>query len=225
MPVARTLNRPGFRAYFLSWEGCDVHASQVQPGHEGQGYPAGPRARRGLRIGVRGDQRGRRPARDERGDTAQVDPPGRGGPGPGARGDQRGRPGDQGAEAQEHGAGADHRDPEGRDKFLRAGARPAAPLICAFIDAHRDRFGVVPICRALSAHGVPIAPRTYWARRSRPPSRRALAAAAVTEVLALIYEADARERKAAESLYGSLKVWAHLRRQGVGVARCTVERL
>ena len=31
----QALNRPGFRAYFLSWEGCCVHASQVQPGHEG----------------------------------------------------------------------------------------------------------------------------------------------------------------------------------------------
>ena len=40
------LNRPGFRAYFLSWEGCHVDASQVQPGHEGQGYPAGPRVYR-----------------------------------------------------------------------------------------------------------------------------------------------------------------------------------
>ena len=32
----------------------------------------------------------------------------------------------------------------------------------------------MPICRALSAQGIAIAPRTYWARRSRPPSRRAL---------------------------------------------------
>jgi putative transposase len=83
----------------------------------------------------------------------------------------------------------------------------------------------VPICRALSAHGVPIAPRTYWARRSRPPSRRALGDAAVTEILAGIYEPDERGRRPAESLYGSLKMWAHLRRQGIGVARCTVERL
>jgi len=38
-----------------------------------------------------------------------------------------------------------------RTIVLRAGARPATPLICAFIDACRDRFGVVPICRALSS--------------------------------------------------------------------------
>jgi putative transposase len=103
--------------------------------------------------------------------------------------------------------------------------RPAPALICAFIDAHRDRFGVVPICRALSAHGARIAPRTYWARRSRPPSRRALADAAVTGILAGIYEPDARGRRQPESLYGSLKMWEHLNRQGTGVARCTVERL
>jgi len=83
----------------------------------------------------------------------------------------------------------------------------------------------VPICRALSAHGVKIAPRTYWARRSRPPSRRALADAALTEILAGIYEPDERGRRKPESLYGSLKMWGHLNRQGIPVARCTVERL
>ena len=98
-------------------------------------------------------------------------------------------------------------------------------MICAFIDAHRDRFGVVPICRVLSQHGVPIAPRTYWARKTRPPSRRALADAALTEILAGIYEPGERGRRRPESLYGSLKMWEHLRRQGIGVARCTVERL
>jgi putative transposase len=98
-------------------------------------------------------------------------------------------------------------------------------LICAFIDAHRDRFGVVPICRVLSAHGVPIAPRTYWARRSRPPSRRSLADAALTEILAGIYEPDGNGRRPPECLYGSVKMWEHLNRQGIRVARCTVERL
>jgi putative transposase len=83
----------------------------------------------------------------------------------------------------------------------------------------------VPICRALSAHGVKIAPGTYWARRSRPPSRRALADAALTEILAGIYEPDERGRRKPESLYGSLKMWEHLNRQSIPVARCTVERL
>ena len=40
------VNRPEFRAYFLTWEGWHVHAGQVRPGHKGQGDPAGARARR-----------------------------------------------------------------------------------------------------------------------------------------------------------------------------------
>jgi transposase len=40
------MNRPEFRAYFLTWEGWHVHAGQVRPGHKGQGDPAGARARR-----------------------------------------------------------------------------------------------------------------------------------------------------------------------------------
>lgn len=88
-------------------------------------------------------------------------------------------------------------------------------MICQFIDAQKVRFGVVPICRALSAHGVQIAPRTYWAHRSRPPSRRALWDTTITEVLAGIYEPGERGRRPPESLYGSLKMWAHLQRQGI----------
>jgi putative transposase len=98
-------------------------------------------------------------------------------------------------------------------------------LICAFIDAHRDRFGVVPICRALSGQGIAIAPRTYWARRSRPPSPRAVRDAALTEMLAGIYQPDEKGRRPPECLYGSLKMRDYLRRQGIRVARCTVERL
>jgi putative transposase len=83
----------------------------------------------------------------------------------------------------------------------------------------------VPICRVLSQHGVKIAPRTYWARAARPPSRRAVADAALTEILAGICEPGERGRRKPESLYGSLKMWEHLNRQGITVARCTVERL
>ena len=83
----------------------------------------------------------------------------------------------------------------------------------------------MPICRALSAHGLKIAPRTYWARRSRPPSTRALRDAALTEILAGIYEPGRHGRRQPESLYGSCKMREHLNRQGITVARCTVERL
>ncbi len=83
----------------------------------------------------------------------------------------------------------------------------------------------MPICRALTGHGLPIAPGTYWARRSRPPSQRSLADAALTEILAGICELDENGRRPPECLYGSLKMWEHLNRQGITVARCTVERL
>ena len=103
--------------------------------------------------------------------------------------------------------------------------RPATPLICAFIDEHKDAYGVAPICRALGLHGVQIAPRTYWAYRSAAPSKRALWDTTITEILAGIYEPDADGKRPPESLYGSLKMWAYLQREGIPVARCTVERI
>jgi len=103
--------------------------------------------------------------------------------------------------------------------------RPATPLICQFIDEHREEFGVVPICRALAVHGVQIAPRTYWAHRLAAPSKRALWDTTIIEILGGYYEPDAGGKRPPESLYGSLKMWAHLQRQGIPVARRTVERI
>jgi hypothetical protein len=117
------------------------------------------------------------------------------------------------------------RNPKGRNKFLRAGERPATSLICAFIAEHRARFGVAPICRVLTEHGCEIAPRTFYAWQARPPSARALWEMTITEVLARYYEPDERGRRKPESLYGHQEMWAHLNRQGIEVARCTVERL
>ncbi len=97
--------------------------------------------------------------------------------------------------------------------------------MCEFITEHRLEFGVAPICRALTFLGVPIAPRTYFAHMARPPSKRALWDMSITEILAGYYEPDERGRRAPESLYGSLKMWTHLQRLGVPVARATVERL
>lgn len=44
----------------------------------------------------------------------------------------------------------------------------------SFIDEVREQFGVEPVCRVLSEHGVRIAPRTYYAAKTRPPSARAV---------------------------------------------------
>jgi putative transposase len=56
-------------------------------------------------------------------------------------------------------------------------------------------------------------------------SKRALWDTTITEVLAGYYDPDEQGRRRPESLYGSLKMWAHLNREGITVARCTVERL
>jgi putative transposase len=77
----------------------------------------------------------------------------------------------------------------------------------------------------LTEHGVPIAPRTFHAWAKRAPSKRALWDATITEILAGYYEPDEHGRRKPESLYGSLKMWAHLRREGIPVAKSTVERL
>ena len=77
----------------------------------------------------------------------------------------------------------------------------------------------------LTEHGCAIAPRTFYAWLSRPPSARALWDTVITEVLAGYYEPDEHGRRKPESLYGATKMWAHLQRQGITVARCTVERL
>jgi transposase InsO family protein len=88
----------------------------------------------------------------------------------------------------------------------------------AFIDEHREVYGVEPICRVL-----PIAPSTYYehAARKANPDRR-----------------PARERRDAElsqeirrvfaanfGVYGVRKVWRQMQREGFDVARCTVARL
>ena len=41
-----------------------------------------------------------------------------------------------------------------------------------FIDDRKHEFGVEPICRTLTEAGVKIAPSTYYAAKSRPPSAR-----------------------------------------------------
>nr|WP_236828884.1 MULTISPECIES: IS3 family transposase [unclassified Blastococcus] len=102
--------------------------------------------------------------------------------------------------------------------FFAGGARPPTEVVVEFIDEHKERFGVEPVCAALKDAGVQIAPSTYYAHRSRPPSARSQTDAATTAVI---------ERVHAENfgVYGARKVHAELRRQGHRVARCTVERL
>jgi putative transposase len=46
--------------------------------------------------------------------------------------------------------------------------------LITFIDREKERFGIEPICRVLSAHDCKIAPSTYYARKTRPLSARAI---------------------------------------------------
>ena len=82
-----------------------------------------------------------------------------------------------------------------------------------YIDAHRDRFGVEPICRVLQ-----VAPSSYYAAKRRQPSARALRDAELgPKVL--------RAWKENYQVYGARKVWKQLRREGVAVGRDRVARL
>ena len=83
----------------------------------------------------------------------------------------------------------------------------------AYVEKRRDVFGVEPICRAV---GVPVS--TYYARRSRKPSCRALAD---RKLVAEIYAA----REGYRSVYGVRKTWKELRRREVEVGRDHVARL
>jgi putative transposase len=91
--------------------------------------------------------------------------------------------------------------------------------VISFIDEHKARFGVEPICTELAKHGCGIAPSTYYAAKTRPPSARRQADEA------LLVEIHRVHTEVGRGLYGVRKVWHQLRREGFKVARCTVERL
>ena len=88
----------------------------------------------------------------------------------------------------------------------------------AFIDEHRARLGVEPICRALQV--APSAYRRHAARRRDPAllPARAVRDASLLPQVQRVYDQNLR-------VYGADKVWRQLRREGTAVARCTVERL
>lgn len=88
----------------------------------------------------------------------------------------------------------------------------------AFIDDHRDAYGVEPICRVL-----PIAPSTYHERVAQRQDPTRLSARARQD--AVLKPAIARVFAENFAVYGVLKVWRQMIREGVPVARCTVARL
>ncbi len=88
------------------------------------------------------------------------------------------------------------------------------------VSADGVRWGVEPICRVLSEHGIPIAPSTYY---DAIKAQRRVTAEDVREERLMV--AIARVHHENYGVYGARKVWLQLNREGIAVARCTVERL
>ncbi|MDF3312193.1 IS3 family transposase [Rhodococcus sp. T2V] len=104
--------------------------------------------------------------------------------------------------------------------FAKGGVRPPTEVIVAFIDEHKHRWGIEPICRVLSENTeIKIAPGTYYAFIGREPSARARRDAVLKEHIMRIHT-HPRMR-----VYGIRKIHAQLVREGHEVARCTIERL
>jgi putative transposase len=66
--------------------------------------------------------------------------------------------------------------------------------------------------------GAPIAPSTFYERANREPSRREVRDADLKVQISRAHAAN-------YGVYGARKVWLTLNREGIPVARCTVERL
>ncbi len=79
-------------------------------------------------------------------------------------------------------------------------------------------FGVEPIYKVLTSHGLKIATSTYYAAKNRTPSPQSLRD---TELKTQISRVHADNF----GVYGVRKVWRQLHREGISVARCTVARL
>ena len=105
------------------------------------------------------------------------------------------------------------RDPEGRVRVFRDRARRRPNEVSAFIDEHRDRFGVEPICRTLGVSASAYYQRARGERSARDVEDERL--------LAVIRETH----KANYEAYGYRRTWKALRRAGETAPRCQVQRL
>lgn len=91
-------------------------------------------------------------------------------------------------------------------------------MIVAYIDAHRDRFGVEPVCRVLAEHDVRIAPSTYYAHCAEPVSDADWADAQMANAALDVWRAN-------RSVYGADKLATAMRKAGHDVGRDQVARL
>jgi putative transposase len=70
----------------------------------------------------------------------------------------------------------------------------------------------------LREHGCGIAPNTYHAAKNRAPSKRAVRDEQLVVEIQRVYDENL-------FVYGADKIWDQLNKEGITVARCTVERL
>ena len=106
------------------------------------------------------------------------------------------------------------------------GTHLSTPVLVAFIDSVKERFGVEPVCHVLSQLVCKIAPSTYYAAKARPPSARQQRDEKIKEVISQIWH----DPDGGRQLAGARKMWKlmhklHIRVDGRPVARCTIERL
>src|SRR6266704_3373673 len=101
---------------------------------------------------------------------------------------------------------------ESGERLFREGTRPQASALVGGIDAHRDRFGIEPVCAVLECPAA-----TYYAakKRERQPSRREQRDEWLKGEIMRVWE----DRKRGRRVYGARKVWLQLRREGITVAR------
>jgi hypothetical protein len=78
--------------------------------------------------------------------------------------------------------------------------------------------GVEPICAVLTEHGIKVAPSTYYDHVGRTPTAREQRDTHLLTEIRRVHAAN-------YAVYGARKVWLQLNREGIPVARCTVERL
>ncbi|WP_242603478.1 IS3 family transposase, partial [Mycolicibacterium thermoresistibile] len=103
--------------------------------------------------------------------------------------------------------------------FFRSGARPPRDEMIAFIDAHRDQFGVELICRVLRAAIAGfLTSRGYRAAKARPPSERAMRDELLIAELRTVHEQNF-------SVYGVKKMHHAMKRRGWRVGREQTRRL
>jgi putative transposase len=85
--------------------------------------------------------------------------------------------------------------------------------VTAFIDEHRERFGVEPICRTLG-----VSASAYYHRKTGVSSDRAIEDQRLLQVIRETHQAN-------YEAYGYRRIWKALLRAGETAPRCQVQRL